>query len=96
MWKRCDENVSIITLVVHYDLELNQTNMKIAFLKGDLEEVYMDQSFPRRQMFPLNWTTPVSSSKWVTRVKIDDMDIHWPFDYGLVWKYSTYRLKHAS
>ncbi|RYA56308.1 hypothetical protein DD599_26165, partial [Enterobacter cloacae complex sp. CH23B] len=33
-----------MTLVVHYDLELHQIDVKTAFLNGYLEEnVYMDQ-----------------------------------------------------
>ena len=33
-----------MALVAHYDLELHQVNMKIAYLNVDLgEEVYMDQ-----------------------------------------------------
>lgn len=33
-----------MTMVVHYNLELQQMNVKIIFLNGDLDEVvYMDQ-----------------------------------------------------
>jgi len=33
-----------MSLVVHYDLELHQMDVKTAFINGDLEEeVYMDQ-----------------------------------------------------
>ena len=39
-----DSFIIIMAMVVHYDLELHQMDMKTAFLNGNLdEEVFMDQ-----------------------------------------------------
>jgi len=38
-----DSLTIVNALVAHYDLELHQMDVKIVFLNGDLEEVYMDQ-----------------------------------------------------
>lgn len=45
--------------------------------------------FPWRFFDPPDRTTPFSSPDRDVGVKIDDVDTHWPFDHGRVWKYSN-------
>ena len=46
----------ILAMVARYNLELEQLNVKMTFLHGDLEEdIYMSSSMSRRHSFMTTW-----------------------------------------